>query len=304
MTEEVEIVEVGPRDGFQAITAPIPTESKIAIIRGLHEAGLRRIEATSFVSPSAVPQLADAAEIVEAARALDGLDIQVLAPTARQAERALAAGVRHLCFVISVSEAHNRSNVRRTPLESAEEYAALVRGLPDNVRVRLNLATAFDCPFLGRVDESATFALLERLLAVKPDVEVAFCDTTGRVSPRHVSALFQRAQQDHTDVRAWAFHGHDTYGLGAANALAAWTVGVRVFDASVAGLGGCPFAPGATGNVATEDLVWMFESMAVATHVDLNRLRQVAETVERLPQAQTGGRVREALRAADLVRAR
>lgn len=293
----VDIVEVGPRDGFQSVGPFIPTAQKIALLRGLYDAGIRRVEATSFVSETALPQMADAAEIVAVANDLPGLDAQVLVPTMRHAERALAAGARHLGFVLSVSEAHNRSNVRRTPLESAGEYERVKSLLPDGVKLRLNLATAFDCPYDGKVSIAATLDLLDRLVAIAPDAEVALCDTTGRVSPDHVGALFKAALERFAQVKSWAFHAHDTYGLGTANAFAAWAAGVRVFDGSIAGLGGCPFAPGATGNVATEDLAWMFGGMGIETGLDLDVLVAVAEDVAALPGAQIGGRVRDAIRA-------
>ncbi len=295
--DRVEIVEVGPRDGFQSVAPFIPTARKIAIIEALYAAGIRRMEATSFVSPKALPQLADAAEVLAAAQALPGLEAQVLVPTARHAERALEAGARHLAFVLSVSERHNRGNVRRAPAESAEEYARIVAMLPEGTGLRLNLATAFDCPHLGRIDEAETLALLDGMADMAPRAEVALCDTTGRVNPAHVQGLFTTAMERFPQVARWAFHAHDTYGLGAANTLAAWNAGVRVFDASVAGLGGCPFAPGATGNVATEDLVYMFDGMGVATGIDLSSLAAVAREVAELPEAQTGGRVRVALAA-------
>ncbi|MCW1432272.1 hydroxymethylglutaryl-CoA lyase [Novosphingobium sp. JCM 18896] len=291
------IVEVGPRDGFQSIGPFIPTATKIALIGRLHDAGLRRMEITSFVSPSALPQLADAEDVVSAAATLHDLDSQVLVPTLRHAERALAAGARHLSAVLSVSERHNIGNVRRTPLESAADYAAIIAAASPDIRIRLNLATSFDCPHVGCIGEEAVLGLLEILLAATTDVEVALCDTTGRADPRHVRSLFASAQARFPEVSAWAFHGHDTFGLGAANALAAWDAGVRVFDAAIAGLGGCPFAPGATGNVATEDLVWMFSRMGADTGIELDRLLAVARNVADLPGAQVGGRVRQAMEA-------
>lgn len=293
----IAIVEVGPRDGFQSIGPLIPTDIKIGLIGALHAAGVRRMETTSFVSASALPQLADAPEIVAATAAFPDLDAQVLVPTARHAERALAAGAIHLSAVLSVSERHNMSNVRRTPTESAADYARVVAMLPAAARMRLNLATAFDCPYAGRTGQDAVLALLEPLVAATANVEIALCDTTGRADPLQVEGLFRAAQARYPEVRAWAFHGHDTFGLGAANALAAWNAGIRVFDASVAGLGGCPFAPGATGNVATEDLVWMFGRMDIETGIDLQRLTDVARDVARLPGGQIGGRVRDALGA-------
>lgn len=293
----VTIVEVGPRDGFQSVGPFIPTDRKISVIEQLHGAGLRRMETTSFVSARAVPQLADAADILAAADRLPGLDQQVLVPTARHAEQALAAGARHLCAVISVSERHNMGNVRRTPIESAAEYANMVEMMPPEASMRLNLATAFDCPHVGKIEIKAVLDLLDILVKSSPAVEVALCDTTGRADPAHVRRLCHAVREHYPDVSAWAFHAHDTYGLGAANVLAAWDADIRVFDASVAGLGGCPFAPGATGNVATEDLVWMFEKMGVETGIDLDRLAAVARDVATLPGAQIGGRVRDALSA-------
>lgn len=294
----VEIVEVGPRDGFQSIAPFIPTARKIDILQGLYDAGVRRVEATSFVSSAALPQLADAADILVAIRAMPAMDAQVLAPTARQAERALAADAGHIAFVLSVSKAHNQSNVRRDPARSVEEYAAIAAMAGDHVRLRLNVATAFDCPFEGPVAPADVLELLRDLVAIAPHAEVALCDTTGRVTPQAVAQLFTEARSHFPQVKSWAFHGHDTFGMGAANALAAWKAGIRCFDASIAGLGGCPFAPGATGNVATEDLVWMFEGMDIGTGIDLARLDSVARDAADIPGAQTGGRVRLALAAA------
>jgi hydroxymethylglutaryl-CoA lyase len=293
----IELVEVAPRDGLQSVVTVVPTKQKIEVIQKLHAAGLRRIEVTSFVSPSALPQMADAAEIVAAANSLEGLDASTLVPTARYAERALAAGAKHLVFVVSVSETHNRSNVRRSPAESVTEYKALAALLPPGTKLRLNIATAFDCPITGRIDDAAVLALLSDLVPVAPRAEVALCDTTGRASPWQVAHLFKSAAQRFPSVSRWAFHGHDTYGLGIANVLAAWQAGVGVIDASCAGLGGCPFAPGATGNVATEDVVWLMNRMELATGVALDRLCAVAQQLVALPGAQTGGRVRQALNA-------
>jgi hydroxymethylglutaryl-CoA lyase len=292
----VDIVEVGPRDGFQSVASFIPTEIKISILSNLYKAGIRRVEATSFVG-TAVPQMADAKEVLAAVNTLPGMDAQVLTPTARYAECALAAGASHIAFVLSVSERHNLSNVRRTPATSVTEYAAIATSLPSTVKLRLNVATAFDCPYDGRVSPEATLDLLDQLVAIAPNAEIALCDTTGRATPGRVGELFTSCYARFPGVKSWAFHGHDTYGMGAANSLAAWRSGVTVLDASVAGLGGCPFAPGATGNVATEDLVWLFEDMGIASGISLGNLLEVATMVEALPDTQTGGRVRKAVAA-------
>jgi hydroxymethylglutaryl-CoA lyase len=297
MSELVSIVEVGPRDGFQSVADFIPTATKTAIISQLYDAGIRRIEATSFVSAAAVPQLADGAEVLNAIKPLALLDAQVLVPTAKQAARALTAGANHFAFVLSVSEQHNRANVRRSPQESTAEFARVVDILVPDMPVRLNVATAFDCPYEGPLDPVSTLDILEPLIEICARAEVALCDTTGRVTPKRVGELFRAAQLRYPQVPAWAFHGHDTFGMAAANAFAAWNAGVRVFDASIAGLGGCPFAPGATGNVATEDLVWMFEAMGLRTGLDLDGLIEVARYITTLPGAQIGGRVRDAMKA-------
>jgi hydroxymethylglutaryl-CoA lyase len=183
-------------------------------------------------------------------------------------------------------------------VESVEEYARLIGSLPPGIRIRLNVATAFDCPFQGPVPAEATLELLAQLIPVRPDAEVALCDTTGRATPDRVTALFEAAQARFAQTARWAFHGHDTYGLGVANVLAAFQAGVRTFDAAFAGLGGCPFAPGATGNVATEDVVWTFDRLRVDTGVHLDMLLQAAEQGAALPGALYGGRVRDALRGA------
>ena len=298
MSEHVTIVEVGPRDGLQGVGLFVPTSVKIDLVERLHAAGLDRIEIGSFVSATALPQLRDTPELLAHCAALPGLDPQVLVPTERRARDALAAGARHLAYVLSVSEPHNRANVRRSPEESAEEYGRLVADLPPGTAMRLNLATAFDCPFAGQVDEGPVLALLDRLVPLMPEAEICLCDTTGRADPAHVASLFHRARARLPGMTL-AFHAHDTYGLGTANVHAAYETGVRIFDAAVAGLGGCPFAPGATGNVATEDLAWMFARRGVAIGIDMDRLVAVARDAAALPGATAGGRVRDALAAAD-----
>jgi hydroxymethylglutaryl-CoA lyase len=295
--EKITIVEVGPRDGFQSIATQIPTPKKIALMSELHAAGVRRMEATAFVSTKALPQLSDAAEILAAVQALPDLDVQVLVPNRRNAERAVEAGARHVAFVLSVSSRHNLGNVRLTPEQSVLEYAGVVAALPRGVPLRLNIATAFDCPFDGPVDVDATLRLMEKLLPIAPDAEICPCDTTGRVTPDRVESLFQRARDRFPQVKRWAYHGHDTYGLGVANVLAAIREGVTVIDASFAGLGGCPFAPGATGNVATEDVVWTLDQMGFSTGINLDHLMVAARDGADLPGALHGGRVRSALGA-------
>ena len=299
VTDRVEVVEVGPRDGLQGIGPFVPTADKLALVERLHAAGLKRIEIGSFVSAAALPQMRDTPDVLDhCLRNLPGLVPQVLVPSERRARDALGAGARCLAYVLSVSEPHNRSNVRRSPEDSAADYERLAAELPPGTFMRLNLATAFDCPFAGRVDAGAVLRLLDRLVPALPRAEVCLCDTTGRADPAHVASLFTEAAA-RLPGTAFAFHAHDTYGLGTANVHAAYEAGVRVMDAAVAGLGGCPFAPGATGNVATEDVAWMLARRGLATGIDLGRLVAVARDAAALPGATAGGRVRAALAAAD-----
>ena len=293
----VEIVEVGPRDGFQGIGPFIPTETKIDMLKRLNAAGLHRIEIGSFVSATALPQMRDTPELLAASENIPGIQPQVLEPREKRGKDAVKAGAPQLVYVLSVSEPHNRNNVRRHPLESAEEYERLLAAIPSTVAIRLDVATAFDCPFAGRVAEKDTLAILDRLIPAKPDAEICLCDTTGRADPAHVESLFSTAMKRFPQAKAWALHAHDTYGLGLANIHSAYRQGVRVFDASFGGLGGCPFAPGATGNVATEDVVWMFERMGIKTGVDLSALVPIARDGAAIPGGTPGGRVRDAMKS-------
>ena len=281
----VQIVEVGPRDGFQNIGPFIPTETKIAVIRELAAAGVKRMEITSFVSPRAIPQLADAGEVLADVLAQGRVVPQVLVPNARYGQKAITAGARFLSYVISVSESHSRSNVRATPDEALADYARLVAQAPDGLRMRFNLATAFHCPFEGVTPASAVLAILGHALEICPDAEICLCDTTGRGEPAQVAELFEAAMARFPAVSAWAMHAHDTYGHGTANVRASYDQGVRVFDSAIGGLGGCPYAPGASGNVATEDLVSLFQDYGVETGVDLVALAPIAAAVQALPGA-------------------
>ncbi len=297
MGERVEIVEVAPRDGFQSIAEPLPTEEKIAIVEGLIAAGCRRIELGSFVSPGAVPQMADMDAIAARFRGRQGVRLAALVPNVKGAERARAAGLRELVYVFSVSEAHNRNNVRRSVDESIADFRAVARVAQDaRMALRLDVSTCFDCPFTGAVAADDVMAALGRVREIAEDAEIALCDTTGRANPMQVRALFARAMAE-GGARGWAFHGHDTFGMGVANALFAFEAGVRVFDGSAAGLGGCPFAPGATGNTATEDLVFAFEEAGIATGIDRAALLAVADRIARLPGACLGGHLRTVPRA-------
>lgn len=288
-SEPVEIVEVAPRDGFQSVREPIGTDHKIDMIDALVDAGCQRIEAGSFVSPKAVPQMADMAEVSAGIRRDPDVRYMALVPNRRGIELALENGFREFGYVFSVSESHNQNNVRRSVSESLNdlgELIALLNNLAEPWRLRVNLATTFDCPFEGQQSASKVLELVAAVQRLIPDAEIALCDTTGRANPRQVAELFERALSSSSSPEAtWAYHGHDTFGLGVANALAAYDSGVRVFDSAAAGLGGCPFAPGATGNTATEDLVFAFEECGIKTGIDLGRLLEVADTVAAIPEA-------------------
>jgi hydroxymethylglutaryl-CoA lyase len=291
----VEIMEVAPRDGFQSIAVPLPTDEKIAIIEGLIDAGCRRIEIGSFVSPKAIPQMADMKEIAAHFRGRDAARLAALVPNTRGAELALQNGLREVVYVFSASEAHNRNNVRRSVGESIaglRDVVSIIRG-EEGTRLRLDLATSFDCPFTGPVAPDAVQRALGEVFAFTTDLEVALCDTTGRANPVQVRTLFEAVMAERPDQGVgWAFHGHDTFGMGVANVLFAYECGVRVFDGSAAGLGGCPFAPGATGNTATEDIVFALEEAGIPTGIDLKALLGVADRVAALPGACVGGHLR------------
>lgn len=267
------ISEVGPRDGLQSVRRTMPTAVKKAWIDALYAAGLRELEVGSFVPAHLLPQLADTAEVVRHALTLPGLTVMALVPNLRGAEAALAAGVHKLTIPVSASAAHSLANVRKTPAQMVDEVRRIV-ALRDErapqVQVEAGLSTAFGCTLQGRVAEDDVIRLAEQLVAVGVN-DVGLSDTTGMAHPALVRRLFQRLRAA-IGAHSGAAHLHNTRGLGLANCLAAWDVGVRTFDSSQGGLGGCPYAPGASGNVVTEDLVYMFEAMGVGTGIDLHRL--------------------------------
>ncbi len=295
----VEIVDVAPRDGFQAVKTPIPTAQKIEVTHALLDANFKRVEVGAFVSPKAIPQMADTAEVHKAVserQKLAGVRLSTLVPNAFGAKNAIEAGISDLVFVLSASESHNQSNVKRPVADSLGELEKIVemgRQVP-GFQLRVNIATVFDCPYEGRVPEKAVRDIIQQSLAMDMPMEFGLCDTTGRAFPDHVRSLCTEvvdAYKAEPNV-GWAFHGHDTYGLGVANALYAYEAGIRVFDAAAAGLGGCPFAPGASGNTASEDLVFTFENMGVKTGIGLGKLLDAAALIDQLPDVDTGGHVR------------
>ena len=274
MTEpEVLISEVGPRDGLQSVKATMPTADKLRWIDALYAAGVREIEVASFVPARLLPQMADAAEVVRHAVKLPGLTVMALVPNCKGAEAALAAGVHKLTMPVSASAAHSLANVRKTREEMVEEVRAisdLRREIAPHVKLEAGISTAFGCTLQGDVPEDEVIQLAAQCIAAGAD-ESGLSDTVGYANPAQVRRLFRRLRAEIGD-KAGAAHMHNTRGLGLANCLAAYEEGVRTFDASLGGLGGCPYAPGASGNVVTEDLVFMFEAMGVRTGIDIHKL--------------------------------
>lgn len=283
MSGPLTIVEVAPRDGLQSVPGFVPTREKIALVRALAAAGLVEIEVTSFVSQRAVPQLADAAEVLADANTIPGIVPSVLVPNRKGVERALAAGARKLGLVMSATEGHNRANLNRSVEESFADLAEIVAQLPeDGPALRWSLSCAFHCPFEGEVPAGRVLGLVERIVSLRPGLVIALADTTGNAAPNQVRALFGEAIARFGGRARFAFHGHDTYNLGIANVAAAYEAGVREIDAAAGGIGGCPFAPGATGNVATEDVAWFFRRQGVETGLDWQRLLEAADLAVRL----------------------
>ena len=272
-TATVLISEVGPRDGLQSVNACMPTADKLRWISALHAAGLREIEVGSFVPARLLPQLADTAAVVAHALTLPGLTVLALVPNLRGAEAALAAGVHKITVPVSASPAHSMANVRKSPQAMVEEVRlidALRRRVAPQVGLEAAISTAFGCTLQGAVPEDEVIRLAVQCAGAGAD-DVGLSDTTGHANPAQVRRLFMRLRAE-ISHQAGAAHMHNTRGLGLANCLAAYEAGVRTFDASLGGLGGCPYAPGASGNVITEDLVFMFEAMGIATGIDLTRL--------------------------------
>jgi hydroxymethylglutaryl-CoA lyase len=276
----ISLREVGPRDGLQN-EDPVDTGAKVALIDALSATGVGRIEAVSFVHPRAIPQMADADDVWKQVSRADQVRYSALVPNLRGAQRALDAGFTELEAVVSASDTHNRKNVNRSTAQSLDEISQLIdlahgRGATCQVIV----STAWGCPYEGDVPVERVAAVAGRAVADGAD-SASFGDTTGMATPCRVQKLVGTFRSQHPDMPL-NLHFHNTRGAGLANVLAALDMGVADFDASVGGLGGCPYAPGATGNIATEELVHMVEDMGVATGIDLDRLIGVAAEAERM----------------------
>lgn len=270
----VHICEVGPRDGLQNAHHLMPTEAKKEWLAALAGAGLREIEVGSFVPPKLIPAMADTAEVVAFARTLPGVKVVALAPNLKGFQRALEAGAHKVTFPVSASHAHSVSNVRMTPDQMVEEVRRCAQFPHPGVEIEGAVSTAFGCTLQGNVDEGEVVRIASALAGFCDSVALA--DTVGYANPAQVKRLFEKVRAEIGDKLDGA-HFHNTRGLGLANSLAAYEVGVRSFDSSMGGLGGCPFAPGASGNVITEDLVFMFEAMGVRTGIDFDKLMKARE---------------------------
>jgi hydroxymethylglutaryl-CoA lyase len=280
---DILVSEVGPRDGLQSIETVMPTAAKKAWIDAEAAAGVREIEVASFVPPKLLPQMADAAEIVAHAKTIDGLDVVALVPNFKGAENAIKAGADKLGLPLSCSETHSMANLKKTHdqvIDEVRRIAELIATLPADRRPGFegSLSTAFGCTLEGEVPESQVVALAVRLVEAGVD-ELSLSDTTGYANPTQLRRLIRLVRAEVGADKLDGVHLHNTRGLGLANVVAALEEGITTIDSSLGGLGGCPFAPGASGNIVTEDLVFMLDSMGLKTGIDLDKLLKVRDVV-------------------------
>jgi hydroxymethylglutaryl-CoA lyase len=299
--EPLIVQEVAPRDGLQIEKQWVETEDKIALIDGLSACGFTRIEAGSFVSPKAIPALRDGDAVFNGIRREAGVIYVALVPNVKGAERALAARADELNLVMSASQTHNRANMRmscESSLAGFGDVVRLVESAASTVSLNATVATAFGCPFEGRIDEDRVVSIV-RTYREMGIAGITLADTTGMANPRQVARLVTRVLDD-VPAADLTLHFHNTRGLGLANVLAAYDAGARRFDAALGGLGGCPFAPGASGNICTEDLVNMCEEMGIPTGIDLQKLIALSRTLPALVGHEVSGQVAKAGRNCDL----
>jgi hydroxymethylglutaryl-CoA lyase len=295
----VNICEVGPRDGLQNESAIVSVGAKIRYIEMLVDAGIGVIEATSFVHSKAIPQLADAEAVFAGIRKVDGVRYIALVPNERGMDRALRAGVRDIGVFTAASDTFAERNIRMTVDESLVVFADVIRrARSERIKVRASISTAFGCPFEGRVEPAQVVRVASELLAIGAD-ELSIADTIGVATPRDVVAVIRALDDAGIGRERFGLHFHDTRGMAAANVVAALQMGVREFDASAGGLGGCPFAPGATGNVATEDLLYLFDGMGIGTGIDLDGVRIASRFMDRTLGGRVVSRTFRALEAVD-----
>ncbi len=283
LPDTVHIIEVGPRDGFQNINTWIPTETKIAVISSLLKAGIKEIELTSFVNPQDIPQMKDAAEIVvqilRECHEYKNVEFSALVPNLKGAELAWEAGIRKITYVISASWRHNRENVKRTIKESFNDLEAIRKKYP-KLKIKLAIATAFGCPFLGDVPLAQVIKMIDAGLESRVD-EISLADTIGIANPEQITEVLSVLKKRYQDFD-FILHLHDAQGMGLDNTLVALQQGFNNIETAVGGLGGCPFAPGAVGNIATEDLVNMLEQMGIKTGLDLSQLLEASAFVKKV----------------------
>lgn len=280
LPQNVQIIEVGPRDGFQSIKEWIPTDLKLQIIDGLIKSNFKKIEVTSFVHPKAIPQMKDAKEIVHALQQKyekDDVRFVALVPNLFGAKVAYDLGIKEITYVISASESHNMANVKRTPIQSFEGLKEIKDTLP-NLRINLAIATVFGCPYEGDVSIEQVRWMVQKALHVEVE-SITLADTIGVANPRQMHTVLTELKKDFKDID-FALHLHDTRGMGLANVLVALERGVSRFESALGGLGGCPFAPGAAGNIASEDLVNMLENMGIKTGIKLDKLLETVQIVK------------------------
>jgi hydroxymethylglutaryl-CoA lyase len=293
LPDRVSVYEVSPRDGLQNEAAPIPLEGKKRLIEALVRSGLTRIEVTSFVSPRWVPQLADAEELVRQVQAPPNVTFSALCPNAKGLERALAVGLPEIAVFMSASETHNKKNTNKTIEQSFETFAEVVPPARDaGLRVRAYVSTVWGCPYEGQVPLSNSLNITRKLLDMGC-YQVSLGDTIGVGTPIEVRDLLKVFLKEFSPSKL-ALHFHDTRGTALANALVGLELGIRDFDASVAGLGGCPYAPGAAGNLATEDLVYMLHGMGIQTGIDLDLLIEAGRVAEAVVGRRLPGKVHQA----------
>lgn len=272
-SDPVEIVEVGPRDGLQNLKTILSTEGKVSLIRRLSQSGLKQIQIGGFVSPTAIPQFHDVSLVArEVVSTISSIKFSALTPNLTGVENALQCGIKKICFVFSVSQAHNRNNVGKTPEESLIELKKVIHLLKQTPEIEINvdLSTAFGCPYTLQVPRETVIHYVKKVWGYGIR-QITLCDTVGFANPVQVAKLVSTCYQRFPEG-VFRCHFHNTRGLGLANCLAAYMNGIRSFDSSIGGLGGCPYAPGATGNISTEDLVFMFNEMGVQTGINLEKL--------------------------------
>ena len=290
--------EVATRDGFQNEPRFIPTDSKVALIDALSECGYAKIEVTSFTSPKAIPMLRDAEEVMGRIRRVPGVEYTVLVPNLRGAERALESRADELNLVMSVSETHNLANLRMPREKSFDALSGVIRHVDGRTPINVSLSCCFGCPMEGEValDEVLHWAARFVALGVRG---LTLCDTTGMAHPAHVSRMVEAVQRQFT-AQQLTLHFHNTRGMGLANVLAAVQGGISRFDASMGGLGGCPYAPGASGNITSEDAIHMLDAMGYDTGIDLDRLLTLARQLPDIVGHEVPGQVAKAGRISDL----